>query len=830
MVNSFRSAPDRTLGRYTPPYLAFFATLSMNPRYTICSFAWGACLSCLSWFTSDAIAEQSPDSILQTAIGFWQMNDTSDSLGKSISLQLQGACKLSVPMTGDERQQSIARGGDGFAAQLQGNGWLMLGETRDGMFRNSPKITVSGSQFTWLIRMRCSHEKLWSTRGILSQGGGHDALNFNMFSYDFGEGRTGMRLGFEIGAKDRKGLAGQVTAPVAQIGATAWHDVLTRYDGAKLDLFVDGVLMDSQPAAGMLRSENTEPIAIGAGTFQGRADNPFPGFVDHVAMWSRTLGNEEVVILSGGKETVAAHKARFEKSASPTPSVRTSELVEGARKLKERFHQDPQRPRYHFLHCEEGDAMPGDPNGAIWWNGRYHLFYIFQRKQLDQPKIVHCWGHASSVDLCHWEHHPTGLDVAPSDPDRGIFSGNALVSREGIPTLVYHGVDIGNCYAQSTDEHLLVWEKSKHNPIVPLTKRGDPGFGKYDSWDPHCWLEGDSYFAIFGGNPGTGSPSTLFRGSEIHQLKYVGPFLKNDIWSQKEEDVSCPDFFPLGNKHVLSCISHMRGARCFIGTWQNGEFSPEKHVRMNWPGGAFFAPESLEDDRGRRIMWAWCMDERAEVDRVSSGWSGVMSLPRLISLDSDGELAIAPVPELERLRYQPKQVQNLRLMSSEKTSDPAELDVSTIRGDCLELEIEMASSDSRYYGVRVRSSEGREEETTIGYDPKASMLRIDVSRSSLDPSIRYRSWCLFRPSDTDDANRSVQVQEVPLELRPGESLKLRIFIDHSMLEVFANGKQCTTQRIWPTLPDANRIRLFTESGEVHVPHVKAWNMAATTPD
>jgi beta-fructofuranosidase len=76
----------------------------------------------------------------------------------------------------------------------------------------------------------------------------------------------------------------------------------------------------------------------------------------------------------------------------------------------------------------------------------------------------------------------------------------------------------------------------------------------------------------------------------------------------------------------------------------------------------------------------------------------------------------------------------------------------------------------------------------------------------------------------------VQVQEVPLELRPGESLKLRIFIDHSMLEVFANGKQCATQRIWPTLPDANRIRLFTESGEVHVPHVKAWNMAATTPD
>jgi sucrose-6-phosphate hydrolase SacC (GH32 family) len=156
-----------------------------------------------------------------------------------------------------------------------------------------------------------------------------------------------------------------------------------------------------------------------------------------------------------------------------------------------------------------------DPNGAIFWRGRYHLFYIFQR--LDG---VHVWGHASSIDLVHWRQHPTGLDVAPTDPDRGIFSGNAFLDREGAPTIMYHGVGVGNCIAQSHDDLLERWEKLRTNPIVPIPKAGDPNHGKFESWDPHGWFEGGSYYAIFGGE----KKPALMKGRSLHNSITSVPF------------------------------------------------------------------------------------------------------------------------------------------------------------------------------------------------------------------------------------------------------------------------------------------------------------------
>lgn len=279
-----------------------------------------------------------------------------------------------------------------------------------------------------------------------------------------------------------------------------WHDVIARYDGKELVLSVDGVALDRKPVGGRLRKGNGEPVCIGAG---GNGDNPFPGFIDHAALWNRPLTDEEVVALSGGTKTVEERRATFAAFMPPPRQPSTGDLVTRSRMLKQKFQADRHRPRYHFLHPEEGEIMPNDPNGAIWWKGRYHLFYIFQRQQDAEPHTVHCWGHASSVDLVHWEHHPTALDVASDDPDRGIFSGNAFVTKEGVPMILYHGVSVGNCIATAEDDKLIHWKKSAANPIVAMPKKDDADFGVYDPWDFHGWLEGDSYYAVFGGNPGT---------------------------------------------------------------------------------------------------------------------------------------------------------------------------------------------------------------------------------------------------------------------------------------------------------------------------------------
>jgi len=468
---------------------------------------------------------------------------------------------------------------------------------------------------------------------------------------------------------------------------------------------------------------------------------------------------------------------------------------------------DPHRPRYHFT-APEGICMPFDPNGAIFWRGKYHLMYIFQEDG------KHCWGHASSVDLVHWTYHPTALEPRPGDVDKGIFSGNAFVNKKGEATILYHGVQAGNCIATCAEEDLVHWTKLPTNPIVPIPKQGDPGYGKYSSWDPHGWLQGDTYYGIFGG-----ATATLFRAKNLDHWEYVSPFIGPDPqWTDKDEDCSCPDFFPLGDKWMLLCISHKRGCRYYLGQWKDEKFVPEIHARMNWPGGTFFAPESLLDGKGRRIFWAWVLDRRpADVIRAS-GWSSEMSLPRVLSLAADGTLRIEPVEELKMLRLNPRKQENLALVADSETT------VKDVRGDCLELAVEIQPQGAREIGVKVRCSPDGEEETVISYDSQAKVLKIGLSKSSLDKRIEYRTFCMTRVE-----NPVVQAQEAPFELRPGEPLRLRIFLDRSMLEVFANGRQCVTQRIYPTREDSLGVSLFARGGSALVRSLDAWDMAASNP-
>lgn len=749
--------------------------------------------------------------LFREAVAVWHLQDPSDQSALNSPLQARGSAKFAIPLEGADHAASLARGGDGFAAQLSG-GFL------DADQGTGNELQLEGDQFTWLIRLKIASPDLWSTRGFFTKGGGHDQLAFNFFNYDFGQGPELMRIGFEMGIDGKPGLGGQVAAHLDRVGFADWHDIAARYDGKTLTLFVDGVNLDSKPVQGKIRTGNKEPVALGAGTSNGQCDDCFPGLIDHAAIWKRALSDAEIVALSGGEAVVQPRRVKFANYTPPQPAPATWDLVNRSRELKSKFQLDHHRPRYHFLVPEEGEIMPGDPNGAIWWKGRYHLFYIFQRFQSVEPTTVHCWGHASSVDLVHWEHHPTALDVAPGDVDRGIFSGNAYVSKSGIPTILYHGVSVGNAIAEAQDDRLITWKKSPANPIVPIPKPGSPDHGKYESWDPHGWLEGDNYYAIFGG-----AKPALFKGPEMTALKHVGPFLQGDRWSEPVEDVSCPDFFPIGNKHMLLCISHCRGARYFLGTWKNDQFTAETHGRMNWPGGGFFAPETLLDNQGRRVLWAWCMDERPAPVRAASGWSGVMSLPRILSVDEQG-VRIEPAPELERLRWNPRELQNIEV-TAEK---PVPID--SVQGDTLELNLTVDLQSAKRFGVKLRQTPDSAEESLIWIDREAGQLAIDVTKSTLDPRIRYRTWCITRPTAPEDANRKVLIQQAPLPLKSGEPVQLRIFLDRSMLEVFANGHQCVTQRLWPTRPDATRVSLVSDGGTAKVVSLKAWDMAASQPE
>ena len=133
---------------------------------------------------------------------------------------------------------------------------------------------------------------------------------------------------------------------------------------------------------------------------------------------------------------------------------------------------------------------------------------------------------------------------------------------------------------------------------------------------------------------------------------------------------------------------------------------------------------------------------------------------------------------------------------------------------------------AREVGVKVRRSPGGEEETAVSFDVAAGVLRVDVSRSSLDRGIRYTRYRSLQPN-LPECEQYVTAQEGPFELAPGEPLVLRIFLDRSILEVFANRRQCVTQRIYPTRTDSLGVSLFARGGAARFKSVQAWNLAPT---
>ena len=465
------------------------------------------------------------------------------------------------------------------------------------------------------------------------------------------------------------------------------------------------------------------------------------------------------------------------------------------RRFRNHLLADPYRPTYHFA-IPEDYAGPFDPNGAISWRGRYHLFYIYQESR------VHCFGHISSVDLIHWRQHPTPLFPTADSADHGMFSGNCFVNKKGEATMLFHGVNAGNCIATSTDDNLDRWTRLPSNPIIPNPTGQEP----YASWDPHGWVENDTYYALFGGTPGSAKPASVFKASELDGWRYVGPFLSREMPDvAANEDISCPDFFTLGNKRVLVCIAHNRGTRYYVGEWKNEQFVPEVHERLSWSDNLYFAPESLLTPDGRRVLWAWIFDQRSEETRRASGWSGELALPRELTLGDDNRLRMLPAEELKRLRYNERSVREIAVPADK------EVVLENVSGNALELDVTIEPGDAKQFGLRVCRSPDREEETLVFYDAAEQKLKIDTGKSGL-------------------AEGPKTVESAPLALKPGEPLSLRVFVDKSVVEVFAHdGRQAVVRRIYPARVDSVGVSLFANGGSMRATRVTAWDMMASNP-
>jgi hypothetical protein len=193
------------------------------------------------------------------------------------------------------------------------------------------------------------------------------------------------------------------------------------FTGAIDDARLYGVALDAAQIAALKANQPSDPPPLAWWDFEnGSARDRLQTFPT-----STLFGDARI---ADGKLHLDTEGAFLMATKSSAASFRTATAGDAVaattRAHREKLLSDPHRPGYHFV-IPEGTAMPFDPNGAIYWKRRYHLFYIFQDKR------GHNWGHVSSTDLFHWRHHPTGLVS-------GMFSGNCFLNKEGIPTICYH--------------------------------------------------------------------------------------------------------------------------------------------------------------------------------------------------------------------------------------------------------------------------------------------------------------------------------------------------------------------------------------------------------
>jgi beta-fructofuranosidase len=461
----------------------------------------------------------------------------------------------------------------------------------------------------------------------------------------------------------------------------------------------------------------------------------------------------------------------------------------GAPLAASKLAADPQRPQYHLLPAAN---WMNDPNGPIYWQGKYHMFYQYNPNGAFWGDMH--WAHAVSEDMVHWKHLPMAMAPTAGGPDKdGVFSGCAVVDNGGV-TAIYTGVNPETQCIASSGGDLTAWKKFAGNPVIAAPPAGMEVTGFRD---PCVWKEGDTWLmAVGSGFRGKGGAVLLYESNDLRHWNYLHPLvsgrMKPGVSAKDPVDSGemweCPDFFPLGGKHLL-VISTERVVKYLLGSYADRRFRTETTGGVDF--GSYYAARTMTNTGERRILWGWVTEARSAEAQRAAGWSGVMSLPRELKL-LGVQVQMRPAPEVETLR------------GKRLGADAA--------GDCLEIQAEIDPGQAARAGLKLRAAPDGSEQTLVYYDREQRLVCVDRSQSSTDAS----------------ADRGMQ--SGPFLLGRGETLRLRIFLDGSVIEIFANERFCLTARVYPVGRRSLGVGLYASGGAAKMVSFEAWEMRPISGD
>ncbi len=501
--------------------------------------------------------------------------------------------------------------------------------------------------------------------------------------------------------------------------------------------------------------------------------------------------------------------------AEQEAQLKTNPLLRRFRESRASMADDPYRPLYHYVNPEH---RLNDPNGLCFWQGRWHLFY--QGYPPEDPRQH--WGHAVSDDLIHWRDLPYAIYP---HPERCCFSGATLVEKDRVIAM-YHGTEVGNMVALSSDPLLLNWDKVTGQAVIPINPNelSPP----YRVFDPCIWKKGNMYYSLSGGTlpHGPGGKrlraNFLWRSPDLAKWEYLHPFVENDHYSLVGDDGACPYFWPIGDKHILLHFSHTSGGKYLLGDYDTrrdkfvvtngGDFNFGPHA----PSGVH-APSAAPDGKGG-VIAIFNMNP----GKPTQGWNQIMTLPRQLTLAPSGSidpLNMAPAGDIESLRTHHRHIGSTALPANQ------EIVLDRIRGNAMEIYAEIDPRNAPMVELNVLRSPDAQEVTRIRFFKNRGYRHRELGRRG--PTSRQVSSVITLDSSESSILPDAQCrapESAPVMLAKNEPLKLRVFIDRSVVEVFVNGRQCVALRVYPGRKDSVGVSLRSRGRDARLTSLDAWEM------
>lgn len=464
------------------------------------------------------------------------------------------------------------------------------------------------------------------------------------------------------------------------------------------------------------------------------------------------------------------------------------------------------RQQYHFM---PPAGWMNDPNGCVWHDGQYHLYYQ-HNPYAAKWGSVH-WGHAVSTDLVHWEHRPIAL--APSEPyddhpEGGVFSGSMVIQNGEWNAFYTATTNYGQgfvqtqCLATSTDNG-DTFTKYAGNPVIETPPAGtSPDFR-----DPKVFRHGALWYMVVGASIGAGAwhggegCAHLYSSQTLTRWEYRGILARSNgrfgtMWE-------CPDFFPLGDKWVLTFSPMFNGTHrsmYMVGEmdFDRAVFHPLHHGDLDH-GAEYYALQSLIDGDGRvnhiawQNGWDWMEGWQDFGPTEKEGWCGCTAIPRVLSLDTANRIVQAPVPAIAGLRGE-------HTVQSGFSADENPTEVPMPHPVCFEMQLvlNLEKTTAKQLFIDLRADEAHRTRLVVDFEVRR--LTFDRSRSD-----DHSSGCLFAPL-----------------LLEGGVWTIRIFSDTSSIELFCDdGLTTMSNTVYPT-HNTQKTWLSAIGGTVAVDSCTAW--------